>query len=370
MNHEKFIYKTIELAKKGIGSVSPNPRVGAVIVKNDHIIAKAFHEKFGGPHAEILALRQLSNDMARQATLYVNLEPCSHFGKTPPCVKAIIASGIKTVVYGMVDPNPLVTGNGLKILREAGIKVIGPIMENECIHLNEGFVKCMLQGIPWMTMKIAQTLDGKISLENGQSRWITGELSRKLVHQYRSEHDAILVGIETIIKDDPQLNVRFIRGPQPQKIVLDSNLRISLDANVITENPEKLIIITSNQSDPLKKRKLTNIGVRVLVTDQSDGLLNLSSIWKNMITAGICSIFIEGGQKVFSSFLNAGYIDQLYVFIAPKIFGQGYSAIEGRPLMHPDQALQFELFSWKTVGTDMLFKGTKTCLQDLLKKSE
>lgn len=368
MDHENYIHRTIELAKKGIGHVSPNPRVGAVIVKNDTIIAEGYHSKFGGPHAEISALRQLSEEQSKEAVLYVNLEPCAHHGKTPPCVHAIIAAKIKTVIFGMKDPNPMVAGKGLKILRNSGIQVIGPVLEEECIELNKGFIKSILKGIPWITMKIAQTLDGRIALNNGQSRWITSENSRKLVHQWRSEHDAVLVGIGTIMQDDPRLNVRLIEGPQPIRIVLDSHLRISFNAKLVKNDPERLWIITSNHADPVKKRRFQDVGIKLFETSQSNEYLNLVPVWKKLIDEGVCSIFIEGGQKVFSSFLNADLVDQLYVFIAPKIFGQGISAIDGLETSQPEQAFQFPFFSWNITGTDMLFKGIRTCLQDLLKK--
>ncbi|MFC1568640.1 bifunctional diaminohydroxyphosphoribosylaminopyrimidine deaminase/5-amino-6-(5-phosphoribosylamino)uracil reductase RibD [bacterium] len=369
MDHKKYIKRALELAKRGIGNVSPNPRVGALIVKNNRILSEGYHAGFGEAHAEIDAINKLSKNDVKNAQLYINLEPCSHHGKTPPCTKSIIESGISTVIFGMKDPNPRVAGKGLRELKQAGIQIIGPVLEEECLAMNVGFVKTILKSIPWITVKIAQTLDSKIALENGHSKWITCETSRRLVHQWRSEHDAVLVGVQTVMQDNPLLNVRMIDGPSPKRIVLDTNLRIPYDANIIQNNPEKTIVITSKTADDGKKHYLADMGVYIFEAEAIQGKIVMNSIWKKLIDHGICSVFVEGGQKVFSNFLELNMVDLLYIFTAPKFFGHGINAIHNVNKINLEQGIPFTSFNWKSTGDDMLFEGRITCLQDWLKNS-
>lgn len=368
MDHNKYIQRTLELARLGAGKVSPNPLVGSVIVKDNRIISEGYHDHFGGPHAEINALKQVSGQDLKPAYLYVNLEPCSHHGKTLPCAEAIIESGISNVVYGMEDPNPRVSGCGLQMLRQAGVHVIGPVLEKECINLNVGFIKSILRSIPWITVKIAQTLDGKIASADKSSEWITCDDSRRLVHQWRSEHDAVLIGIQTVFKDNPRLNVRYHEGVSPKRIILDRMLGVPLDAKIIQENPENTWIISSKTSDPDKKKRLSDLGVHVLTAKCTHDRIDLSSVWKNLIETGICSVFVEGGQQVFTTFLNSKWVDSIRIFIAPRIFGKGLSSLDDCRIESLKQIWQFSSTQWKSVGEDILFKGNITCLQDWLKK--
>jgi len=363
MDHENYIRRALELAKSGSGKVSPNPKVGAVIVKDGRVLSEGVHKAFGQPHAEIEAIHNTSPEALKNACLYVNLEPCSHHGKTPPCTEAIIGTGIRTVIYGMKDPNPLVSGRGIKRLRQAGIEVIGPVLKDECLSLNEGFVKAVLYRIPWITVKIAQTLDGKIALSDGHSKWITCQASRRLVHQWRAEHDAVLVGIQTVLQDDPMLNVRMTQGRSPKRIVLDTHLRIPVNARVVSESPVNTIILTSESADRDKKKTLKDFGVSVLETETDQNRIQLASVWQTLIEKGICSILVEGGQQVFTYFFERKTIDRLCIFIAPKIFGCGKNAVDDFNSADFQRDLPFTDFEWTSVGDDMLFKGTRTCLQ-------
>ncbi len=367
MDHEKYMRRTIELARKGIGSVSPNPRVGALIVSGGTVVSEGYHTAFGQPHAEIEAIRRLRDTDSPHA-LYVNLEPCSHHGKTPPCTEAIIQAGIDTVVYGMRDPNPKVSGKGLARLETAGIRVIGPVLETECLRLNQGFIKSMVRSVPWITLKIAQTADGRIALENGQSRWITSPESREKVHEYRSLHDAVLVGIDTVIQDNPRLTVRIPCGTTPRRIVLDSSLKIPADSHLIVENPENTIIVTSENTNPAAMAILRDKGVRILTAPVSDNRLQISRLWREFIDSGICSILVEGGSRIFTYFLKSNLADQILLFIAPKLFGQGVPSIQGLEMVSPDDAEIFSSHQWIRSGPDMLLEGNITCLRDLLKK--
>jgi diaminohydroxyphosphoribosylaminopyrimidine deaminase/5-amino-6-(5-phosphoribosylamino)uracil reductase len=369
MDYGLYIHKTLLLAKQGHGRVSPNPKVGAVVIKDNEVIAEGYHACFGGSHAEIAALQNLSFQESDGAALCVNLEPCVHSGKTPPCTEAIIHAGIRRVIYGMNDPNPLVSGRGIMRLQEAGIEVIGPVLEDECLQFNAGFVKSIVEKIPYLTVKIAQTLDGRIAFENGKSRWITGEQSREAVHRLRSEYDAVMVGIQTVLQDDPELNVRMTEGLSPKKVILDSRLRIPLNARLFCSNPEKTWIITEFESNFEKKKQLLDRGVHVVEAPLQNGLICLDSVWSILIENGICSILIEGGQKVISYFIRQKLADRFVAFIAPKIFGQGPVSIEDLKINEPD-ALSFKSVTWRPSGDDMCFQGEFRCLQDLLKKSE
>ncbi|MBN1780291.1 bifunctional diaminohydroxyphosphoribosylaminopyrimidine deaminase/5-amino-6-(5-phosphoribosylamino)uracil reductase RibD [bacterium] len=360
--------RAIALARNGTGNVSPNPRVGAIIVRNSAVIAEGFHAFFGGFHAERAALQSLDDGDARNATLIVNLEPCSHHGKTPPCTQAIIDAGIGRVVYGLLDPNPLVSGRGIRQLKNAGVEVIGPVLSEACMRLNAGFIKSIRTGKPYITLKIAQTLDGRIALPNGQSRWITCAESRKAVHLLRSEHDAVLIGINTALQDDPRLTVRAVPGPSPKRIVLDSALRIPHRLKLIRNHPEKTWIVASENSDKTKQKNLKDLGVHLILVPEKNGFLQVESAWKSLIKQGICSILVEGGRNIFSYFFEINAMDEVHIFIAPKVFGKGIQSIEGLNITDPQKAVCFKKVSWEKSGTDMLFKGENLCLQDLLKK--
>lgn len=347
LNDESYIKLTIELAKKGIGKVSPNPLVGCVIVKNDRIIGAGYHEKFGGNHAEINAINN-SKENLEGASLYVNLEPCSHHGKTPPCVDKIIEKKISRVVVGTLDMNPLVSGRGIKKLKAAGIEVKVGILEQECVELNKFFFKYITKKIPYVTLKAAQTLDGKIADEFGNSKWISSLASRKYVHKLRSLYDAVLIGRKTVEIDDPSLTVRLIEGRNPKKIVLDSELKIDLKHKVFSNVKDgSLIIVTSKKVLDRKRkiRKLTSLGVKIIAVKQdADGKLNLKSLLRELTKIGITSVLVEGGSEIFSSFVKENLFDDIKLFIAPKILGNGLSAFSqiGKRTITSASKLQFK----------------------------
>jgi diaminohydroxyphosphoribosylaminopyrimidine deaminase/5-amino-6-(5-phosphoribosylamino)uracil reductase len=359
MNDTTYMRRALQLARRGTGRVSPNPRVGAVLVKQDTIISEAYHARFGGPHAEITAIRRLDLKESRGSTLYVNLEPCVHFGKTSPCTQAIIQAGIRRVVIGVLDPNPLVNGQGVLELKKAGIQVEMGVLEGDCTNLNEAFFKYIKKKKPFITLKLAQTLDGKIATQNGQSRWITGETARRRVHQFRREHDAILLGVNTVIEDDPALTVRMVRGRNPKRIVLDSRLRMPFDAHVLqTTDPENTIIVTTKMASKIRIEKLRerNHVVWILENDHSDRIA-LPALWKKIAGEGICSVFIEGGGEVATSVIKSGEVDRIILFFAPKLFGSGITGINDLNVSSPEKAITFRQSQWRKVGNDMMFEG-------------
>ena len=319
--HEKFIKKAISLAGKAKGKTSPNPLVGAVIVKNGQIISQAHHKKAGQPHAEINAINN-SKKQIKGAALYINLEPCSHHGRTPPCTDAIIKSGIKEVCIGMVDPNPLVAGSGVKKLKAHGIKVITGILKDDCEKLNEAYIKFITKKMPFVILKTAATLDGRTATILGDSKWITNESSRRFVHKLRSEVDAILVGTGTATKDNPQLTARpgGKRVKNPVRVVLDRTLSISKNANVLKDtDAAKTILFTGKGYDKKKAAYITNKGVRIITAKEKDGRLDLKDVLKRLAKEDITSVLVEGGSELSSSFVKEGLADKMYLFFAPKL---------------------------------------------------
>ena len=354
-----YIKKTLSLARKGIGFVSPNPMVGALLVKENSILAEGYHKRYGGPHAEVSALLKITDRQTEGATLYVNLEPCSHQGKTPPCVDRIISTKIYRVVIGTKDPNPIVNGKGIKKLKENGIDVRVGLLENECRRLNETYFKSIISKKPFVTLKIAQTLDGKIATLSGQSRWITNDASRKLVHKMRAENDCIMVGIDTIITDNPQLTVRDSKGRNPKRVILDSCLRIPLDACVLQHpDPMNTIVVASAQIESTKIDILRKNGIQVWLQEvNKQNSIDLPKLLKKCGKNGIHSVLVEGGNRVFTSFLNSKEADRLVMFIAPKVFGSALDIFGDLGVTSPDGALQFQDVVWHKIGCDMMFEG-------------
>jgi diaminohydroxyphosphoribosylaminopyrimidine deaminase/5-amino-6-(5-phosphoribosylamino)uracil reductase len=330
LNDEELIAETIKLAKRGLGLVNPNPMVGAVIVKDGEIISKGYHKFFGGPHAEIEAIKNAKKDI-KGGVLYVNIEPCCHFGKTPPCVNALINSGIKKVVIGDIDPNPIVKGKGIKFLSENGIEVIQGILTNECRKLNVMYYKYMNTGLPYISLKIAQTIDSKISKKKGEKTDITSIESKKVVHKLRSMYDAVLIGKNTAMIDNPSLNVRLYKGRSPKRIILDENLKINTNLRLLNEPFSKdTIIFTTSDYDHKIMEKLLEKSVKVVITRKDkNGLIDLKYMLKKFSKLNITSIFVEGGSKIFTSFINQKLVDKIYLFIAPKIFIKGVNAFNG-----------------------------------------
>jgi diaminohydroxyphosphoribosylaminopyrimidine deaminase/5-amino-6-(5-phosphoribosylamino)uracil reductase len=357
---QKYISRTITLAKKGRGWVNPNPLVGAVIVKNGKVIGEGYHEYFGGPHAEINAIEK-ATESVKDATLYVTMEPCSHHGKTPPCTEAIITSGIRKVVAGISDPNPLVNGKGLKILAGAGIEVRSGIGSAAITKMNEAFLKYIVTGLPFCVLKTAMTLDGKIATVENASRWISGEDSRKYVHELRQENSAVMVGINTVLYDDPLLNTRRIhkKNRDPLKIIVDTTGRIPLESKVLQMNPQLTILATSDKIDPAKKRDLERMGAQVLICPLKEGKVDLGYLMFSLGRMGIDSVMLEGGSSIAFSALMEGIVDKVISFIAPKIIGGAAapSPVGGTGLPQMDEAIVVENWNYKRLGSDILIEG-------------
>lgn len=355
MDHERFMRRALKLAARGAGRTSPNPAVGSVIVKNGRVIAEGYHKKAGAPHAEAAALATLKNG-AKDSTLYVTLEPCCHFGRTPPCTDAIISSGIKEVVIGAVDPNPRVSGRGISQLKAAGVVVTSGVLERECRKLNEAYNRYITAGVPFVTLKLAQTLDAKTATAAGESRWITGEASRALVHRMRSMADAVMVGSSTVIADDPELNVRHLRGRDPLKVVLDTGLKTPLTARVFKGGG--LLIFTTGASSTSKIRKAAEAGAGVVVVPAVKGGVDLKRVFRELAKREVVSVLVEAGGTLAASLLREGLVDRLSVFISPTVIGsEGLSSVGPLGVKRLKDALKIEGLTVKRVGTDMLVEG-------------
>lgn len=356
-----YMKQALELAGKGIGFVNPNPLVGALIVKDGRVIGRGWHEYYGGPHAEINAIKDVKGN-TENATIYVSLEPCSHYGKTPPCSLEIIRSNFSRVVIGCIDPNPLVTGQGIELIRNAGIEVEIGIMEKEVKELNEVFFKFISTRMPFVVMKIAMSLDGKIATKTGDSKWISGEKSRKKVHELRNQYSGIMLGINTVIKDDPLLNVRTINGniKNPIRIVVDSKARISLEAKIIN-SPEiaPTIIAVTNKAPDEKLNHLEEKGVRVIVCPEKNTRVNLRFLMQELAKQNIDSILLEGGGTMNSEAIHQGIVDKVIVFIAPKIIGgaEAITPVEGMGVSCLVNAVKLENLKTIQSGQDIMVEG-------------
>lgn len=359
MYNKTFMKKALTLAVKGKGRTSPNPVVGAVIVKRGKIIASDYHRKAGTPHAEILALKN-AGAKAKGAALYINLEPCCHTEKkTPPCTKSIIKSGIKKVVIAMLDPNPKVSGRGIKELKKAGIEVKVGVMEKAAKKLNEEFIKFIAKKEPFVTLKIAQSLDGKIATAKGESKWITSREARKYVHKLRNEVNALLVGIGTVKKDDPSLDCRIKGGENPYRIIVDSSLRIPPNAKVLKYKDRKTIIATTMQAKKEKIISLRKSGNKVLIIRIKAGKIDLKSLMKELGKLGITSVMIEGGSSISASALSSKIVDKVLFFTAPKIIGgvDAIPSVGGESPLLLKNAFQIKNLQVKKIGKDILLEG-------------
>lgn len=362
MSDESYIKLALEIAKKGRGKVSPNPLVGAILVKDEKIIGAGFHEYYGGSHAEINAINNARLPV-EGSTLYVNLEPCSHYGKTPPCTDAIIENKISRVVIGTLDMNPLVSGNGIKKLMAAGIDVKVGVLENECVALNKFFFKHITQGLPYVTLKMAQTLDGKIADLSGSSKWISSLQSRRFVHALRSRYDAVLVGASTVKMDDPSLTVRFVEGRNPKRVILDSNLRLNIKLQIFNNNADGNLIIVTKRKSAAKKKKLEMLrsrGVEVIfVKENKDGTLNLKDALQKLSSHSIASILVEGGRKIYTSFIKTNLFDDMLFFICPKLLGPGIPVVDNFGINSIRKALKLKIKSIEKIGDDLLMEVGK-----------
>ena len=358
----------IDLARKGEGRTAPNPPVGAIIVKDGIIIGEGFHPRAGEPHAEIFALRQ-AGTKACGAEIYVTLEPCSHHGKTPPCADALIAAGIRSVYIGIIDPNPLVAGRGIERLRDAGIEVHTAILESECRRLIAAFSHHILTGHPFTIYKAALTLDGNSATSTGDAQWVSGEESRLAVHQLRDRVEAIMVGINTVLRDDPLLNTRLPDscGRDPLRVVVDSQLRTPPDCRMLKQDSAANTLIATISTDQEKILLLRSAGAEVLTLPALSGKVSLPALWQELGKRNIQRLLLEGGAGLAGAALAAGLIDQLMVFVAPKILGGAspFGLFPGSGCSTMDEAIKLVDVTCETIGDDLLIIGDiPPCLPD------
>lgn len=360
MTDIEYMRRAIELAQKAEGFTNPNPMVGAVIVKDGRIIGEGYHERCGELHAERNAIANLT-ESAKGATIYVTLEPCCHYGKTPPCTEAIIENEISRVVIGSRDPNPLVSGKGAKILREHGIEVCEDFLREECDAINPVFFHYITGKTPYVTMKYAMTADGKIATKTGASKWITGEGARHLVQRMRHRNMAIMAGIGTVLADDPMLNVRIEGLKSPIRVICDSNLRIPIDSQIVNSAVKyKTIVVCAVENDKVKSL-LEEKGISVVKLSDGEGKVDLNALMRYLGEIGIDSVFVEGGAILNDSLLRAGLVDRLETFIAPKVFGgaAAKSPVEGIGIEEVNEAVVFKLESVKQIDQDVLLSYVK-----------
>ncbi len=346
-----FMGKALALAGRGLYTTTPNPRVGCVVVRDGVVVGTGWHEKAGLPHAEVLALKD-AGDRARGAALYVNLEPCSHHGRTPPCAEAIIAAGIKRVVAAMQDPNPKVAGSGFAKLREAGMVIEHGLKENEAGELNIGFVSRMARRRPWVRMKIAASLDGRTALANGESRWITGEAARADGHRWRARACAVLTGFGTVRDDDPQLNVRGVDTPrQPLKIVVDSKFETSASARLLKEG-KTLVVGAVNEERKIAALKAA--GAEVIIIPNDRGKVELFKLMEELARRELNEIHVEAGTKLNGSLFQAGVVDELLVYLAPSVIGDSGRGMFNLPeFTRLSQATALKIREIERVGADL-----------------
>jgi diaminohydroxyphosphoribosylaminopyrimidine deaminase/5-amino-6-(5-phosphoribosylamino)uracil reductase len=360
-HQEKWMRRALELAEKAAGRTSPNPMVGAVIVKNGRVVAEGYHKKAGRPHGEIEALRK-AGKRARGGQMFVNLEPCCHQGRTPPCTEAIIESGIKEVFVGMRDPNPLVAGKGIRRLKRAGIVIHAGILRQECQRLNEVFIKYIQTGLPFVTLKSALSLDGKIATSAGESQWITGPEARERVHRMRDQVDAILVGAGTVLKDNPRLTTRLKKGKghNPARVILDAKAEIPLKARVFHHaNRDRVIYVTTSKVSTVRVNRLKERGVEIQIVPEVIGHISLIKLIKILGKIGIVSVLLEGGGGINASALKEGIVNKAVLFLAPLIIG-GESApgvVGGRGIKSLKQALPVKNITVTPVGADWMVEG-------------
>ncbi len=369
---EKWMQHAITLAERGRGFASPNPIVGACLVRNNRIIAEGFHERFGGPHAEKIVLDHAGKNVRRaNTTLYITLEPCSTFGKTPPCTKAILESGIKTVVIGALDPNPKHQGRGVQILKRAGIKVKSGILKEEIEKQIEGFNKWILTGTPFVTLKMAQSIDGKIAAASGDSRWISSPLARDFVHELRSKTDAIIVGKNTVLRDNPRLTVHpspqpsplrgegWVRGKwQPFRFLLDSKGELSPKLKVFHQ-PGKTILVCGKSHSRKTLKRFARMNVSILPVSEREGKIDLKAFLKEIGSFGVTSVLVEGGGELAASFLEASLVDKAYFMIAPKIIGgrNAKTSVEGEGVRLVRDAANIKINGVFRLEEDVVIEG-------------
>ena len=374
MTDQNYMLQAIQLAKQGEGWTNPNPMVGAVIVKNGRIIGKGYHKKCGELHAERNAIASLT-ESAEGATIYVTLEPCCHYGKTPPCTEAIIEQKIKRVVIGSRDPNPKVSGKGIKMLQEAGIEVIEDFMREECDRLNPVFFHYITTKTPYVVMKYAMTLDGKIATKTGESKWITGEAARAEVQHMRHRYMGIMAGIGTVLADDPMLNVRVEGWKSPIRILCDSGLRIPLDGQIVKSAGKYRTIVAyaDSENTEAKRKRLHEMGVETICCPDENNQVDLKKLMKYLGEEGIDSILLEGGGTLNDSALRDGIVQEVQAFIAPKLFGgmNSKTPVEGIGVRFPSEAVKLKCTDICQIGEDIRItcqvcgkEQEESCLQE------
>lgn len=346
------------LSLKGRVGTSPNPIVGALVVKDGRIIGRGYHERAGSPHAEAIALDG-AGVKAKGATLYVTLEPCTHYGRTPPCTDKIIKSGIKKVIVGMIDPNPLNNGKGIGMLRHKKIKVEVGFLEDKLRKANEVFIKYITRKIPFVTVKVGQSLDGKIATRTGDSKWVTSDRSRAYAHRLRSNYDAIMVGVNTILRDNPKLDAWFSKK-QIIKIVADSQLSIHQEANVFLRESSVIIVTLPVKSgQETENRKILSQKAKILEVKEKSGQINLKDMMKKLAQLGIANILVEGGGTLIGGLFDEGLVDKVLFFISPKIIGgkEAISSVMGRGISRMDKAVKLKEIKLRRIGEDFLIEG-------------
>lgn len=356
---EKYMRLAMQLAGNAIGRTSPNPLVGAVIVKDNRVVGCGWHRKAGTPHAEVHALNQ-AGELAQGADVYVTLEPCAHYGKTPPCAKALVEAKVKNVYGGLLDVNPKVAGKGFKILEDAGIHVEYGFLQDELRKQNEVFFKWIEHKKPFVVLKAAMTLDGKIATATGQSKWITNETSRAYGYKLRDIYDGIMVGINTVIEDNPMLTARVDGGKNPIRIVVDSSLRIDINANVVQDKSAKTIVATTDKADKDKILKLQAQDVDVIVVDKDENdKVDIEKLLDILGQQNICSILVEGGATLSGSFVAKKLVDKVYFFIAPKIIGgkEAKTPVAGTGILNLQEALTLKDIQIEKLEEDILIIG-------------
>lgn len=357
-NHEYFMRLAMKLALKARGNTSPNPMVGALVVKNGKIIARGYHEKAGLPHAEIVALDEAGKN-AKGARLYVTLEPCSHFGRTPPCVERIIASGVKEVIIGMTDPNPLNNGRGISMLKRHRIKVEAGFLEEKLRQINEAFIKYITRGVPFITVKVAESLDGRIATRRGDSKWITSDKSRTFSHRMRSNYDAVMVGVNTVLRDNPRLNAWFSKR-QPVKVIVDSQLSVPEDANVFSGNSRVIIVtLAAKAGQETENRNILAGKAKILEVKEKAGQINLKDAMKRLAQLEISNILVEGGGTLIGSLFDEGLVDKVLFFISPKIIGgkDAIGSVMGLGISRLDNAIKLKNVRLRRYAEDFLIEG-------------
>jgi len=356
--YEYYMNLAMRLALKGLSRTSPNPMVGALLVKDGRIIGRGYHEKAGSAHAEIIALDEAGRK-AKGATLYVTLEPCAHFGRTPPCVDSIIRSGVKEVIVGMVDPNPLNNGKGIEILRKQGMKVRVGFLEDKLRRMNESFVKYITRKMPFVTVKVAQSLDGRIATKTGESKWITSDRSRIYAHRIRQRYDAIMVGVNTILRDNPRLDSWFSER-KSVKIVVDSGLSVPINANIFSRDSKVVIVtVSSLPGQETENRKTLEQKARILEVKEKSGQINIRDMLKKLAQQEITNILVEGGGTLIGTLFDEGLVDKVMFFISPKIIGgkDAIGSVMGRGISRLDSAVKLKNVQLRRLGDDFLIEG-------------